>query len=122
LRNGHFAEPADCYFHTMARRACADVALLTVRDHVLCLGVVRIIRFEDVFTDASVSHLFWNVAMSGTCPWHDGVSRRGAYTVMAWANIACAGVDLMISIAFVIGGFVLQHVSARAHRCSLKSR
>ena len=106
------------YFLPTAKRANPRLPLLQPLRHLLLLSITRTLRFEDVFTDASISHLFFSISRSGSCPWMGGRSRCDRYTSMAVANIICAGLDFLIALIFVIAGFVLENVSKRGHRCA----
>jgi hypothetical protein len=72
-------------------------------------------RFEDVWTDASVSKILWDQASSKQCLWWDGQTHCGRYKVMSITSICCATVDFGIAVTFTIAGFSLEH-SGSAHR------
>jgi hypothetical protein len=107
------------YFLPTAKRANPMLPKLQPVRHLLLMSITRTLRFEDVFTDASISYLFFSISRSGECPWLGGRSRCDKYMAMAIANIVCAGLDFFIALIFVIAGFVLENVSKRGHRCTL---
>lgn len=92
---------------------------LDVRHHLVFIGAVRAVRFEDVWTDLAVGVLFWRLAERGgkACYWRDAVVRCERYRRMAIANTFCAAGDVAISVLLALGSLRLENAGRRARRC-----